>query len=100
MFAVAIVACFLYVERLRATHRFYRDRFELFAEEEEIALAAAKAPVDVCGMMPAEDNENIARFIHDLDFRLAAHYAGLKRKYERAARYPWLSVTPDPPEPE
>lgn len=24
----------------------------------------------------------------------------MMRKYERAARYPWLPVTPDPPEPE
>jgi hypothetical protein len=24
----------------------------------------------------------------------------LSRKYERAARYPWLPVAPDPPEPE
>lgn len=29
-----------------------------------------------------------------------AHYFGrLKRKYERAAFYPWLPVVPDPPEP-
>ena len=26
-------------------------------------------------------------------------YAALARKYERAARYPWLPVDPDPPEP-
>jgi len=30
----------------------------------------------------------------------AAHYAALNRKYERAARYPWLPVGPDPPVPE
>ncbi len=24
----------------------------------------------------------------------------LARKYERAARYPWLPVEPDPPEPQ
>ena len=27
-------------------------------------------------------------------------HASLKAKYERAARYPWLSVPPDPPEPK
>jgi hypothetical protein len=32
--------------------------------------------------------------------RLADHHATLRRKYERAARYPWLPVDPDPPEPE
>ena len=30
----------------------------------------------------------------------AAHHAALRSKYERAARYPWLPVEPDPPEPE
>ena len=27
----------------------------------------------------------------------ANRYAAMKRKYERAARYPWLTVDPDPP---
>ena len=27
----------------------------------------------------------------------ANHHAALKRKYERASRYPWLNVDPDPP---
>jgi hypothetical protein len=30
----------------------------------------------------------------------AADYAALVRQYELAARYPWLPVDPDPPEPE
>jgi hypothetical protein len=29
----------------------------------------------------------------------ADHHASLARKYERAARYPWLPVEPDQPEP-
>ena len=28
------------------------------------------------------------------------HHHKLARKYRRAARYPWLTVEPDPPEPE
>jgi hypothetical protein len=32
--------------------------------------------------------------------RLAAHESRLKCKYERAAGYPWLSLEPDPSEPE
>ena len=35
----------------------------------------------------------------DLDRRKAAYYDRMAEKYERAARYPWLSVPPDPPEP-
>jgi hypothetical protein len=30
----------------------------------------------------------------------AAWHAALWRMYDRAARYPWLPVSPDPPEPE
>jgi hypothetical protein len=32
--------------------------------------------------------------------RLADHHAALKRKYERAARYPWLTIERGPPEPK
>jgi hypothetical protein len=29
-----------------------------------------------------------------------AYHEAMARKYDRAARYPWLPVEPDPPEPE
>lgn len=29
----------------------------------------------------------------------ASYYAGLREKYERAARLPWVAVAPDPPPP-
>jgi hypothetical protein len=32
--------------------------------------------------------------------RLEAYHAEMKQKYERAARYPWLPVEPEPPEPQ
>jgi hypothetical protein len=32
--------------------------------------------------------------------RMRDYNAGIKLKYYRAARYPWLPVEPDPPEPE
>lgn len=35
-----------------------------------------------------------------IDNVLLEHHEGLARKYEMAARRPWLSVEPDPPEPE
>jgi hypothetical protein len=31
---------------------------------------------------------------------LADYHENLAAKYERAARYPWLPIAPDPPEPE
>jgi hypothetical protein len=32
--------------------------------------------------------------------RLLLYHAALRRKYELASRRPWLSVEPDPPEPQ
>ena len=32
--------------------------------------------------------------------RSPQEYGDLSKKYAHAARYPWLSVAPDPPEPE
>jgi hypothetical protein len=40
------------------------------------------------------------RRVAALEGALAGHYSRLTAKYERAARYPWLPVAPDPPEPE
>lgn len=34
------------------------------------------------------------------ELRSLNHHSELARKYERAARYPWLPVAPDPPEPK
>jgi hypothetical protein len=42
---------------------------------------------------------NDAEFIKQ-STRFAQYFAGLNRKYERAARYPWLPVEPDRPAPE
>jgi hypothetical protein len=46
--------------------------------------------------------EEITRLHDDYDRMMdrADHHASLARKYEEAARYPWLPVEPDPPEPE
>ena len=32
--------------------------------------------------------------------RRISYHEAMKQKYERASRYPWLPVLPDPPEPE
>jgi hypothetical protein len=46
-------------------------------------------------------NEEIMHLYRDYDRMMdrADHHASLARKYESAARYPWLLVEPDPPEP-
>ena len=51
----------------------------------------------------ASDARNRARSAREEAHRERARAVwtgALARKYERAARYPWLSVAPDPPEPE
>lgn len=40
------------------------------------------------------------RAMVDAHERLGAYHSKLRAKYERAARYPWLPVPPDPPEPK
>jgi hypothetical protein len=51
-------------------------------------------------------HEKIERLVTDTAPKLPANaairdrHARLKEKYWRAARYPWLPVEPDPPEPE
>jgi hypothetical protein len=41
-----------------------------------------------------------SRSLTPLELRQDEWHHALYLKYQRAARYPWLSVEPDPPEPE
>jgi hypothetical protein len=41
-----------------------------------------------------------SRSLTPLELRRDEWHAALAKKYTRAARYPWLPVEPDPPEPE
>ncbi|WP_145952225.1 hypothetical protein [Paludisphaera borealis] len=45
-----------------------------------------------------EDLDEAIRWRDDWE-RLSAHHAAMKRKYQRAAIFPWMSVDPDPPKP-
>ena len=47
----------------------------------------------------AQDPPPIRAWRMSQERRIAYHQA-MKQKYERASRYPWLPVLPDPPEPE
>lgn len=59
---------------------------------------ALAAPLENRGLAP----EAIEKFLGGTrrDVELRDYHAGLKAKYERLAFYPWLTATPDPPEPE
>jgi hypothetical protein len=52
-------------------------------------------------VVQADANRTIYRASASLRNRQLAHYhVNLAYKYANAARYPWLPVAPDPPEPE
>ncbi len=59
--------------------------FDLHSRARAYAFWAAVSPMNIKG--PKGE-------------RMAMHYDLLRLKYERAARYPWLPVAPDPPEPK
>jgi hypothetical protein len=83
-----------------------RDYFLALVQshQKEVASSMARANAlksrfgDTSGMTV----EDITRLHGDHDRMIdrADHHASLARKYEDAARYPWLPVEPDPPEPE
>jgi hypothetical protein len=75
MVVVAIVAI-----SMAATFRWY----DLHSKAKAYAWWAAISPMNFKGSKGE---------------RMAAYYTLLRVKYERAARYPWLPVAPDPPEP-
>jgi hypothetical protein len=76
------------VERLRATDRSGHDGQRL---EAEAAIQITSNIEAAAGIERAAERQCRARArFHEL----------LRKKYERAARYPWLTVEPDPPEPD
>ena len=50
----------------------------------------------------SEMSTEIGQLYRDYDRMMdrADHHAAMAHKYEHAARYPWLPVEPDPPEPD
>jgi hypothetical protein len=102
MASVAILAVLMgtFVEygRLSRKSADLRARVEEHAGLEQtlrwtIATSGADAPIDISAGPGIRSKRFSAR-------AGAEWQAALRRKYERAARYPWLSVDADPPEPE
>ena len=52
------------------------------------------------GLKLSPGSDKRERAFSDLALARTRHHAAMTKKYERAARYPWLPVDPDPPEPE
>jgi hypothetical protein len=85
--AVAAVALLLGAGRLAERRAYFLSRAE---------AEASRVDDMVNGTSCLKDEYCVEGFPE----RLTAHYLSLARKYERAARRPWLSVEPDPPHPE
>jgi hypothetical protein len=84
---IASVALLLGAERLAERRAYFLGRAE---------AEASRADDLINGCMCLKEEYCVEGFPE----RLTAHYLSLARKYERAARRPWLPVEPDPPHPE
>ncbi len=81
------------------------DYFLSLAQSHQKEVASSKTRGEALksrfGGTPGMTLEEIMRLHRDYDLMMdrADHHTSLARKYEQAARYPWLPVGPDPPEP-
>ena len=92
-----LMAAWIGLARLKLLASDYRARAEQHAGIEAtlrriIASDGADAPVDISPGPGLRSRRFTA-------WAVAKHEAALRCKYERAARYPWLRVEPDPSEP-
>ena len=83
-----------------------RDYFLLLAQSHQNEVASSRTRGEALksrfGATPGMSNEEIMDLYrkHNQTIDRADHHAAMAEKYRHAARYPWLPVAPDPPEPE
>jgi hypothetical protein len=128
MALVAVAAVGMGASRLHRLSRAYQGRATAFekqgrfwsarVESDAISLADAKAALARSERLRDEASDEIHRKFNDTFYlndrewvrfcteqvrraeRQRAFHAEMARKYDRAARYPFLSIAPDPPEPQ
>jgi hypothetical protein len=107
MIAVAAVGIGLWIGQrimwgspLARAYRIYVDIHSRDRDDAEEAASVAEGLADEHAVRKESEAER--RYRDDAGHlrTKAAYHADLIRKYARAARYPWLTVEPDPPEPE
>jgi hypothetical protein len=76
------------------------ERYCSFMWSEVSAYPNFRWPGDHRPPSSPEELRKAEEVAHSSWERKIDYHANLRRKYERAARYPWLPVAPDPPEPE
>ena len=91
-------AMWLRSERFRALARHHAEAYRPYARALEATREVfGEARGDRGWYKLEEDGPELAgRQVR----AFAGFHEALERKYRRAARYPWLSVTPDPPPPD
>ena len=101
MVLVSMVALSITAERMRRTSLRFRRLAEYHANEE---ADYRKVAVQIPQILRAYDSRTYLGYAVVANAVLsperAEHHAALHRKYERAARYPWLPVEANPPAPE
>jgi hypothetical protein len=118
MIAVAVVgalfALSIEARRLSQVSLGHRKRAQLMRLEEEYWASKAKSHEAMIRAIEATDANNEVKreqisataarlrigFGMAMTDRNVTHFKTLRLKYERAARYPWLSVPPDPQPPK
>ena len=90
MVAVAVFALLSASGQLRERYEGLRDRYELMG-----VMHAAHEILERDGGVDVFSGFGLVK----PNAQRAAYHAEMRRKYERAARSPWLPVEPDPPEP-
>jgi hypothetical protein len=112
MVAVAIVALLMGAGRLLWLRWTFQVAALAHAANENLARVLQEMVEDegkdereleiAFGMSPAPEPEAVVKkraADAAMNRKTAEYHAALKRKCERAARYPWLPVQPDPPPP-
>jgi hypothetical protein len=87
---VAIAALAMAIAVMLKRSNEFRAIAEEQADSEQMSLAYADE-----GRGETGDPQRVAR-----GEQMAAYHQKLRIKYERAVRYPWLAVEPDPPVPD
>ena len=103
MIAVALIATGLGACEVARRRQRYRQLAAMLARRElgEVADLSAKAftgPGCVIDLVVDPETAELPAALEGSRQR-ALYYRRMSRKYKLAARYPWLPVEPDPPEP-
>jgi hypothetical protein len=82
----------------------YRQQIILVTRVIELAdrIITQSGEPDEATNLRGPTKQDLKRHVAERDraVRFANYYENLKNKYERAARYPWLAIEPDPSAPD